>query len=90
MTVDPAAVGQLEDSRADYDCLVVGNVYTRSGRGRTAIRLDEGVTVWLLRESDVATRPPCSKTALYLHSSPTDAWYSRAPDGGSLAGYACS
>ncbi len=90
MTVDAAAVGQLEDSRADYDCLVVGNVYTRSLRGRSAIRLDEGITVWLLRDLDAKTRPSCTKTALYRHSSPTDVWYSRVSADGSLVGYVCS
>ncbi len=90
MTVDPSTVGQLEDSRADYDCLIPGNVYTRRVRGTASIRLDEDVAVWLLKDSATETKPACTKTALYRHASDTDLWYAKTEVDGGHVGYVCS
>jgi hypothetical protein len=89
MTADQSSVGQMEESRADYDCTVVGYVYDTEVKGTKAIPLDDGTSVYVFSSSEVRTEPDCPKHALYVHRGGIDRWYNTTESDEGVAGYVC-
>jgi hypothetical protein len=90
MTADQASVGQMEESRADYDCTVVGYVYDSEVQGTKTIALDDGSSVYVFSSSDVRTKPTCTKHDLYVHRGGRDSWYNTTESDEGVAGYICT
>jgi hypothetical protein len=90
MTADQPSVGQMEESRADYDCSVVGYVYDTQVKGTKAIALDDGTSVYVFSTSEVRTEPECPKHTLYVHRGGVDEWYNTTESDEGVAGYICT
>ena len=90
MTADQASVGQMEESRADYDCTVVGYVYDTEVQGTKAIRLDDGSSVYIFSSIEARTEPTCTKHELYIHRGGADSWYNTTESDEGVAGYICT
>jgi hypothetical protein len=90
MTADQPSVGQMEESRADYDCRVIGYVYDTQVNGTKAIALDDGTSVYVFSNSEVRTEPECPKHTLYVHRGGVDQWYNTTESDEGVAGYICT
>ncbi len=86
MTIDEARMAQMESSRANWECLVVGYVYATAVSGTQALELHDG-TAFVFAEKGARTDPECTVDALFKHWGGYEWWYSLRPSDGGFSGY---